>query len=396
MQHAQDSSKRDLATHDASLIINTLWAELEKEFGPDGLCFPKEIFWLNGAPGAGKGTHTEFIMRHKHLSAKPIIVGDLLQTPEFKKLKDAGLMAGDKEVTALVLRQLMDPAYANGAIVDGYPRTQVQVECTKLFYEKLNELQTERSRKSSGSEGWFLPHFHIVVLFVDERESIARQLKRGRRARQHNMSVRSAGAGRLREVRTTDLSDQAARKRYAIFKEETYRSLQSLKDIFPYHFINAYGSIREVQARIIKELAYQSSLELAEDTYQQVSSVPIASQIVRHARQELVRRLDGYAVQHKELFGRVVELIREKFMPIVQKHAISGQAIITSENQLFNDVLALAMLIDVFSERGYHAVVDVRHLSIPESIDPKTHRIHCSIKQVYRFQISFRGSEIRA
>ena len=63
--------------------------------------------------------------------------------------------------------------------------------------------------------------------------------------------------------------------------------LQSLRDIFHYHFINAQGSLPEVQARIIKELQYQSSLELSEDTYDLISPIPLASQIVQHARQGL-------------------------------------------------------------------------------------------------------------
>ena len=31
------------------------------EAAGQSLHFPKEILWLGGAPGAGKGTHTEFI-----------------------------------------------------------------------------------------------------------------------------------------------------------------------------------------------------------------------------------------------------------------------------------------------------------------------------------------------
>lgn len=395
MQQPSDSPLQNSVKNDACVVFNAVWSQLEAEFGIGRLQFPKEVFWLNGAPGAGKGTHTEFIMRRKHLTAKPISVGDLLQAPEFKKLKDEGLMVGDKEVTYLVLRQLLDASYVNGAIVDGYPRTHVQVECTKLFYEKLNEVHTQRVREGSAYPGSYRPHFHIVVLFVDEDESVARQIKRGRRARQYNMTVGSAGSGRLREVRNTDTNEDIARKRYAIFKEETYRSLQGLRDVFPYHFINAHGSIREVQSRIVKELAYQSSLELAENTYAQLSPIPIASHIIKHARQELIRRLDNYAIGHAELFRRVIAVIHEKFMPVIQKHAISGMALITCEYPIFEDSLAVTMLIDIFSERGYHAVADVGGYSVPERMDPQTYTIHNTLKSVYRFRITFPGTEIR-
>ena len=63
----------DLEVKDAQLIFQTLWHELEQEMGADNLKFPAEIFWLNGAPGAGKGTQTEFIMEFRDLTEKPII-----------------------------------------------------------------------------------------------------------------------------------------------------------------------------------------------------------------------------------------------------------------------------------------------------------------------------------
>ena len=48
----------DIEVKDAQLIFHSVWHELEKEVGVENLKFPAEIFWLNGAPGAGKGTQT--------------------------------------------------------------------------------------------------------------------------------------------------------------------------------------------------------------------------------------------------------------------------------------------------------------------------------------------------
>ena len=62
-----------------------------------------------------------FIMEFRDLTEKPIIVSELLKSPEARKKIDAGLLAGDREVTKLVLRSLLDPIYESGAIVDGYP-----------------------------------------------------------------------------------------------------------------------------------------------------------------------------------------------------------------------------------------------------------------------------------
>ena len=80
---SKKSSKKveDLEVKDAQLIFQTVWHELEQEMGVENLKFPAEIFWLNGAPGAGKGTQTAFIMEFRDLTEKPIIVSELLKSP---------------------------------------------------------------------------------------------------------------------------------------------------------------------------------------------------------------------------------------------------------------------------------------------------------------------------
>jgi adenylate kinase len=233
-----------------------------------------------------------------------------------------------------------------------------------------------------------------LVLFVDENESVRRQLKRGQEAIAQNEKAARDG-GPLAEVRKTDLTADAARNRYRVFKERTYEPLQSLRDIFHYHFINAQGSLAEVQARIIKELQYQSSLELSEDTYDLISPIPLASQIVQHARQDLVRRLDDYAERNAETFRQVIELIQDKFLPIIKAHAISGQAHVNIETTVFDDPLAISMFIDIFSERGFHAVVDQHRIEIPETIVAGTGKVITRVKKVWRVSIRFEGSEIR-
>src|SRR5690606_9878848 len=190
-------------------------------------------------------------------------------------------------------------------------------------------------------------------------------LKRGYEVKAHNEEVARTGIGEKQEVRKTDLSPEAARNRYRVFKEVTFEALTTLKELFHYHFINAQASLEQVQNNIIQELKYQSSLELDQQTYDALSVIPIASDMIVHARQELVKRLDRYVEENPTLFSAVIELIHNKFIPIIRTHSISGRALISTEAEVMNNPLALGMLIDIFSERGYHAVVDIRKESIP-------------------------------
>jgi adenylate kinase len=384
----------DLEIKDAAVIFEPIWTDLEADFGRDHLRFPKELILLGGAPGAGKGTNTGFIGKTRGLTCPPIVMSSLLDTPEMKRIKDAGHMIGDREVLSVLLRQLLTPEYRDGVILDGFPRTKVQVECLKLLYEQMIQLWREFHGTPLGIH-FRQPIFHIVVLFVDEVESIARQRKRGHEVKAHNEKVRVTGRGQLIEERATDFDETLAARRYRVFKEQTWEALLSLKDLFHYHLINAQGPIAEVEENIVKELEYQSSLELDPRTYDQLRVLPLASEIVVHARQELVKRLDTYALNYPELFGRVVSFIDKKLMPIIVRHALSGHSNINSEDPLLDEPIALAMLIDIFSERGYHAVVDVHRIEVPEQMDLATGRITCRVKKVYRSIIRFKGSEIR-
>ena len=389
-----DSKVQDLEVKDAQIIFHSVWSSLEDSLGEENLRFPKEIFWLNGAPGAGKGTNTEFIMRYRDLTAPPLVVSNLLKSPEAEKMKDAGMLVGDREVVEIMFRKLLDPVYKTGAVVDGFPRTKVQVECVKLLYQKLIELRL-KFKETLLSEHFKKPHFHIVVLFVDEKESVKRQINRGKEAQAHNEEVEESGVGELLELRATDLDPEAALNRYRTFKEKTYGALRDLREIFFYHFINAHGPLEVVRQRIDEELRYQGSLELDEATYDRISHIPIANTISKHARQDLVDRLDAYVERQGELFEKVVALIEEHFIPIIERHAISGMAVVNTESEVLHDPVALAMLIDIFSERGYHAIVDLHREEIPDSIDPKTFKIKTRIKLIFRVRVHFKGSDIR-
>lgn len=388
-QHALDPQNEH-----AMLLFREVWAELEKEVGRSRLRFPKEIIWLNGAPGSGKGTNTPFILRERSITAPPLVISDLLNTPEFKRIKDAGNLVGDRDVVAALLRRLLDQVYQNGLVVDGFPRTKPQVECLKIFNKKMLELRKEFAG-TPDAEYFPKPIFRIAVLFVEEREAVERQLKRGREIISHNQRVRETGVGDLREERSTDLSEEAAKKRYKIFREQALEALQGLKKHYHYHLINAQGSLAAVEANIIREFQYQSSLELEEETLDAVNHIPLASDITANARQNLVRRLEGYQREQTLLFKQVIWVLEHEFVPVLTIHAIGGRCDLVTENPLFGQKVAMEMLIDIVSERGYYAWAIVETKDIPARVDLSTGEITCRKKPLYKFQFRWSGSTIR-
>ena len=383
-----------LEIKDAQLIFNRVWKELEDELGRERLHFSKEIILLGGAPGSGKGTNTAFICNVRGISAPPIVISQLLDSPEAQKIKASGGMVGDEEVLRLLLHELLKPQFRDSVVLDGFPRTNVQVECLKMLYDQMILLRREFSGTAQ-AHFFKQPTFHIMVLFVDEKESVARQLKRGRETLVRNAEIRQSGVGELEEERATDFDPDLARNRYRTFKEKTYGALVSLKQIFHYHFINAQAPINVVQQNIINELEYQSSLELDPRTYDALRHIPLADEIVQNARQELVNRLDGYQVENTQVLQAVVEFIQGKMMPVIKRYAVSGRALINTEEELFADPVAIAILIDIFSERGFRASIEIRRLEIPERFDLATGKIHTRDKRIYRMTILFAGSKIR-
>lgn len=384
----------DLEIKDAQLIFSAVWTDLLEKHPIEELRFPRELIWLGGAPGAGKGTNTPFIAKARNITAPPVIVSSLLTTPQAVAMKNAGRMVGDREVIGLLFEELLLPQYHDGVIVDGFPRTQVQVECLKMFYQAMLDLH-DQFRETPLARYFRKPMFRIALLFVGEEVSIQRQLKRGREIREHNAQVRASGIGELLEERPTDVDSELCRKRYRVFKETTFEALQSLRDFFPFHFVDAERDLHEVQQSILDEFRYQSSLELSQKVFERIRDIPIASELALHARQELVERLESYEAEHSALFEKVVQLLEKKVIPIVRVHSISGRSTITREDELLEDPLALRIMLDVLSERGFHAAMDIIRMDVPERIDPQTWEITCRTKKIYRLEVRYQQSEIR-
>jgi len=90
---------------------------------------------LLGAPGAGKGTQAELLL--KKLSIPAISTGNMLREAmangselgqKVKKFMDEGSLVPDDVILDIVAERVTQPDCANGYILDGVPRTLPQAE----------------------------------------------------------------------------------------------------------------------------------------------------------------------------------------------------------------------------------------------------------------------------
>ncbi len=107
----------------------------------------KNIVFL-GAPGAGKGTQSEFIINK--YSIIQISTGDMLRAAVkagsplgnvAKEFMDNGKLVTDEIIIGLMKERLAQPDCKNGFILDGFPRTLAQAKSLDIMLQE--DMKTE-------------------------------------------------------------------------------------------------------------------------------------------------------------------------------------------------------------------------------------------------------------
>jgi adenylate kinase len=121
-----------------------------------------------GPPGSGKGTQAKRLL--SHLNIPHLSTGELLREAKAKddslgrlaaQYMDQGRLVPDPLVLAMVGERLQDPAYVNGCLFDGFPRTLQQAR-------SLDESLAQRGT----------PLDLVLELRASEEELTSRMLKR--------------------------------------------------------------------------------------------------------------------------------------------------------------------------------------------------------------------------
>lgn len=125
---------------------------------------------LCGAPGSGKGTQSDFIVKKyglQHLSTGDVLRAEIKSGSELGKEIDAiiskGELVPDNKMIALIEHFIATlPADSKGVIFDGFPRTVAQAEALTTLLNKYGMKAV------------------MLDMFVEEEEIIARLLNRGK------------------------------------------------------------------------------------------------------------------------------------------------------------------------------------------------------------------------
>ncbi len=177
-----------------------------------------------GAPGAGKGTQSDFLVEHyglTHISTGDLLRKEIAQQTELGKrikgIMDAGNLVSDEIVTEMIDNAISQDTH--GILFDGYPRNVAQAET-------LDRLLAKHGRKLTC----------MVSLDVPREELIRRMLERAKvsgRSDDNEVTIQN----RLKEYEAKTLP-------VATYYEQKGIHLK----------VNGMGDIKEISTNIIAEI----------------------------------------------------------------------------------------------------------------------------------------------
>ncbi|MFN4907764.1 MAG: adenylate kinase [Bacteroidota bacterium] len=180
------------------------------------------ILVLFGAPGVGKGTQA--VILAEKLGIAHLSTGDAFRAAIknqtavgmlAKEYVDSGKLVPDEVVTRIVEEAMSGTQFADGCILDGFPRTRAQADA-------LDQLLAKKG----------LSIGRVVNLEVDDETIIARLLQRGR----------------------ADDTEAIIRDRLNVYNNETAPLLEYYGEKGLLRSVNGIGDVEEVSSRVLVAL----------------------------------------------------------------------------------------------------------------------------------------------
>ena len=181
---------------------------------------------LLGPPGAGKGTQAARLA--SRLGVPAISTGDIFRANVSEgtelgqlaqKYMDAGEYVPDEVTNQMVAARLSEPDAEAGFLLDGYPRTEAQVD-------ELDSILEANGHRLS----------HVVELTADTDEVVARLLNRAK------------------EQGRADDTESVIRRRLDVYAEQTAPLVRIYADRGLLVQVDGMGEVDEVTARLTDAL----------------------------------------------------------------------------------------------------------------------------------------------
>lgn len=179
-----------------------------------------------GAPGSGKGTQSENLIKKyglAHISTGDVLRAEIKAGSDLGKLAEGYIQKGElvpDEVVIDMLAGVLDSKKeAKGVVFDGFPRTIAQSEA-------LDDMLKERGQEVSA----------VISLEVEEAELINRLLKRGQ------LSGRS------------DDNEETIKARLEVYKKQTSPLKEHYRSQGKLHGIHGQGEVEEIFGRIAQAI----------------------------------------------------------------------------------------------------------------------------------------------
>jgi len=179
-----------------------------------------------GPPGAGKGTQAQVVAERYSIPA--ISTGDIFRKNvsegtelgvQAQRFMDAGEYVPDELTNLMVRNRIDEPDADRGFLLDGYPRTLVQVEELDGMIKHTGHVLDA-----------------VVVLTVDKEELVQRLLQR------------AATEGRA------DDTEEVVRRRYEVYDDQTAPLIDVYRDRGLMIEVDGMGEVDEVSQRIFDAL----------------------------------------------------------------------------------------------------------------------------------------------
>lgn len=177
-----------------------------------------------GAPGSGKGTQSDLIIKKynlQHFSTGVILRKEIADETELGKYAHEFISNGQLVPDGVIIDMIagkidkLNKSQINGVIFDGFPRTVAQAEALEELFEKRG-LKTDL----------------LIDLAVDEQELIDRLMLRGKTS------------GR------SDDNLETIKKRLEVYHNQTKPVTEYYEKLGKYASVYGMGTIEDISARI--------------------------------------------------------------------------------------------------------------------------------------------------